>query len=130
MDIVIIKRYVLCVFGIGGNVKKRFERFNEGIDLFARDAKHVFRVLCGLASAVKAFTARNFGGFNISACFIKLGFDGLGSVCEIFGFATDPNVADDFCVYIIDKDNFIAKTDLNPSEFVLKENTVALIKNF
>ena len=40
------------------------------------------------------------------------------------------DVADDFCVYIIDKDNFIAKTDLNPSEFVLKENTVALIKNF
>lgn len=45
--------------------------------------------------------------------------------CEI-----ELNVTDDFCVYIIDKDNFIAKTDLNPNAFTLKENTVAVIKNY
>ena len=33
-----------------------------------------------------------------------------------------------FYVYIIDKDNYITKTDLNPLEFTLPENTVALIK--
>jgi len=40
------------------------------------------------------------------------------------------NVSDEFSVYIIDADNFITKTDLNPKSFVLKENTVAVIKNY
>ncbi|MBE6649746.1 MAG: hypothetical protein E7613_00395 [Ruminococcaceae bacterium] len=35
-----------------------------------------------------------------------------------------------FYVYIIDKDNYITKTELNPLEFTLPENTVAIIKNF
>ena len=35
-----------------------------------------------------------------------------------------------FYVYIIDQDNFITKTELNPSEFTLRKNTVAVIKNF
>ena len=37
---------------------------------------------------------------------------------------------DGFSVYVIDKDNLFAKTDLDPRAFVLKENTVAVIKNF
>ena len=40
------------------------------------------------------------------------------------------NLEDDFSVYIIDKDNLMTKTELNPNEFILKENTVAVIKNF
>ena len=40
------------------------------------------------------------------------------------------NLPDGFCVYIIDQDNYITKTDLNPKEFILKENTVALIRNY
>lgn len=40
------------------------------------------------------------------------------------------NLSEGFDVYIIDKENYITKTDLNPNEFVLKENTVAVIKNF
>jgi hypothetical protein len=40
------------------------------------------------------------------------------------------NLPKGFCVYIIDKDNFITKTKLNPKKFTLKENTVALIKNY
>jgi len=35
-----------------------------------------------------------------------------------------------FSVFIIDKDHFITKTDLDPNDFELKENTVAVIKNF
>ena len=35
-----------------------------------------------------------------------------------------------FYVYIIDKDNLMTKTELNPNEFTLCENTVAVIKNF
>ena len=40
------------------------------------------------------------------------------------------NLSDGFNVYIIDKDNFITKTDFNPNKFVLKENTIVVIKNF
>lgn len=40
------------------------------------------------------------------------------------------NLPDGFCVYLIDKDNHMAKTGLNPKEFALKQNTVAVIKNF
>lgn len=40
------------------------------------------------------------------------------------------NLPKGFFVYIIDKDNFITKTKLNPKKFTLKENTVALIKNY
>ena len=40
------------------------------------------------------------------------------------------NIPDGFSVYIIDKDNFITKTEYNPKEFMLKENTVAIIKNY
>ena len=40
------------------------------------------------------------------------------------------NLPDGFSVYIIDKDNFITKTDLNPNKFELKENTIAVIKNY
>ena len=35
-----------------------------------------------------------------------------------------------FSVYIIDKDNLFTKTDFDPERFLLKENTVAIIKNF
>jgi len=35
-----------------------------------------------------------------------------------------------FCVFVIDKDHFIEKTDWNPCNFELKENTVAVIKNY
>lgn len=35
-----------------------------------------------------------------------------------------------FCVSIIDKEHFITKTDWNPNEFDLKENTVAVIRNY
>lgn len=35
-----------------------------------------------------------------------------------------------FYVYILDKENLITKTELNPNEFTLRENTVAIIKNF
>ena len=37
---------------------------------------------------------------------------------------------DGFSVYIIDKDNLFTKTDFDPERFLLKENTVAIIKNF
>ena len=40
------------------------------------------------------------------------------------------NLPDGFSVYIIDKDNLFTKTDLYPEQFILKENTVAIIKNF
>ena len=43
---------------------------------------------------------------------------------------TETNLTGDFTVYIIDKDNYIEKTDLNPCGFTLNENTVAVIKNF
>ena len=39
-------------------------------------------------------------------------------------------VTDDFSVHIIDKDNLFTQTDLNPTNFTLKENTVVIIKNF
>ena len=39
-------------------------------------------------------------------------------------------LSDEFSVYVIDKDNLFTKTDLNPERFILKENTVAIIKNF
>ncbi len=35
-----------------------------------------------------------------------------------------------FYVYILDKENFMTKTELNPNEFTLRENTVAIIKKF
>lgn len=40
------------------------------------------------------------------------------------------NLSEEFSVYIIDKDNFLTKTNYNPKEFVLKENQIALIKNY
>ena len=40
------------------------------------------------------------------------------------------DIPDGFSVYIIDKENLITKTDLDPKDFVLKENTVAFIKNY
>lgn len=40
------------------------------------------------------------------------------------------NLSDGFDVYILDKENYITKTGLTPNEFILKENTVAIIKNF
>ena len=40
------------------------------------------------------------------------------------------NLPDGFSVYIIDKDNLFTKTDLYPEQFILKEKTVAIIKNF
>ena len=35
-----------------------------------------------------------------------------------------------FHVYIIDKDNLFVRTELDPREFTLKKNTVAVVKNF
>ena len=35
-----------------------------------------------------------------------------------------------FSVYLIDKDNYFVKTELDPCRFTLAENTVAVIKNF
>ncbi len=40
------------------------------------------------------------------------------------------DLPDGFFVYIIDKDNLFTKVDLDPKSFILKENTVAVIKNF
>lgn len=40
------------------------------------------------------------------------------------------NLTDEFIVYLLDKDNFITKTELNPNGFILRENTVAIVKNF
>ena len=40
------------------------------------------------------------------------------------------NLPEGFCAYIIDKDHFLTKAEINPSEFILKENTVVLIKNY
>lgn len=40
------------------------------------------------------------------------------------------NLPDGFSVYLINKENLMTKTYLNPCEFTLTENTVALIKNF
>ncbi len=42
----------------------------------------------------------------------------------------EPDLSDEFCVYTIDKDHLIAKTEWDPRRFVLRENTVAMIKNF
>ena len=38
------------------------------------------------------------------------------------------DLPDGFCVYILDRDHFITKTDWDPNEFTLAENTVALLK--
>ena len=40
------------------------------------------------------------------------------------------NLSDGFYVYLIGKDDYMTKTELDPKEFTLKENTVAVIKNF
>ena len=40
------------------------------------------------------------------------------------------NLSEDFCAYIIDKDHFLTMTELNPKEFILKENTAVLLKNY
>ena len=40
------------------------------------------------------------------------------------------NLSDGFYVYLIDKDNHMTKTQLNPKDFILGQNTVAIIKNF
>ncbi len=40
------------------------------------------------------------------------------------------NLSEEFSVYIIDKDNFLTRTNYNPKEFVLKENQIVLIKNY
>ncbi len=40
------------------------------------------------------------------------------------------NLPDGFSVYLIDKEHLFVKTDLDPRGFVLRENTVAVIKNY
>lgn len=40
------------------------------------------------------------------------------------------DIPDGFYVYLIDRENLMVKTELNPKEFTLRENTVALVKNF
>lgn len=40
------------------------------------------------------------------------------------------DIPDGFYVYLIDRDNLTVKTELNPKEFTLKQNTVALVKNY
>ena len=40
------------------------------------------------------------------------------------------DIPDGFYVYLIDRDSLMVKTELNPKEFTLKGNTVALVKNF
>ncbi len=40
------------------------------------------------------------------------------------------NLPDGFSVHIIDQNNLFVPTDLDPEQFILKENTVAIIKNF
>ena len=40
------------------------------------------------------------------------------------------DLPDGFSVYLIDKDDLMTKKDSDPKEFTLKENTVAVIKNF
>ena len=40
------------------------------------------------------------------------------------------DLTDEFSVYIIDENNLFEKTDMNPKDFMLKENTVAVIMNF
>jgi hypothetical protein len=40
------------------------------------------------------------------------------------------NLPKGFEIYLIDKENFITKTKMNPKKFKLKENTVVLIKNY
>lgn len=42
----------------------------------------------------------------------------------------ETNLSHDFSVYLINKENHITKTELNPRKFTLCENTVAVIKNF
>lgn len=36
----------------------------------------------------------------------------------------------DFTVYLVDQEHLLTQTELNPRRFTLKENTVALIKNY
>lgn len=52
----------------------------------------------------------------------------LSNLGEDTGIELD--LPEGFYVYIIDKDNLFVKTELAPRDFVLKENTVAIIKNF
>ena len=40
------------------------------------------------------------------------------------------DLPDGFSVYIIDKENLVTKTELDPCKFILKENRIAVIKNF
>lgn len=42
----------------------------------------------------------------------------------------ETELTDEFEVYIINKENFMTKTELNPGDFVLEENTIAVIKNY
>ena len=40
------------------------------------------------------------------------------------------DLPDGYAVYVIDRDNYLTKTDRDPRAFTLEENTVALIKNY
>ena len=42
----------------------------------------------------------------------------------------ETDLPEDFAVYIIDENNLFTKTELDPNKFTLKENTVAVLKNF
>ena len=42
----------------------------------------------------------------------------------------ETELSQDFSAYLIDKDNFIVKTDLNPKEFTLRKNDVIVLKNY
>ena len=42
----------------------------------------------------------------------------------------ETNLTEDFAVYIIDENNLFTKTELDPKKFTLRENTVAIVKNF
>ncbi|MBQ8606511.1 MAG: hypothetical protein IJ408_07205 [Clostridia bacterium] len=52
----------------------------------------------------------------------------LSNIKEDVTVKTD--IPDGFTVYIIDKENLMTETELSAKEFVLKENTVAVIKNY
>lgn len=42
----------------------------------------------------------------------------------------DLKLSEEFCAYVIDKEHFMTETNLDFEHFILKENTVVLIKNF
>lgn len=42
----------------------------------------------------------------------------------------ETELSQDFSTYLIDKDNFIVKTNQNPNEFILRKNDVIVLKNY